>query len=46
MLAIVTVCSAGLELGRHSSRRILRHADAWAGLAIAASGAAVMVFGI
>jgi hypothetical protein len=46
MLAIVAVCSAGLELGRHSSRRILRHADAWAGLAIAASGAAVMVFGI
>ena len=46
MLAIVAVGCAGLRLGLGWARPALRHVDAVAGLAIAASGAAVMFFRI
>jgi len=46
MLALVTAGCVGIELARASSHRVLRHSDALAGLAIAASGAAVMIFGV
>ena len=46
MLAIVAAGCAGLRLGFKSARLALRHVDALAGLVIAASGAAVMLFGI